>query len=232
MRKYILAVMAVMPAGFSGGIHAADKYGDFGGMAAENPEGIAYSVISENRGAPVTVFAPHGGLLEPGTDLIARECAGDSWNFYAFIALDSATARSLHVTAAHYDEPRALALARTSVIGLAMHDQRETGDVICLGGGNAGLRAETAEELKAAGFSVEAPCGRLPGVSPDNIVNRAEKQGLQFEFSAGISKELETNSRERARFCSVLRQTVTRYLRRFSMGFRPPRATARQRRHY
>lgn len=211
---------------------AADRYASFTELAGSTVYGVDYAIAVQDRNASVTVFAPHGGLLEPGTDVIARACAGTDWNLFVFTALSSATAKDMHVTAANFDEPRALALAGRSVLGIGVHDQRDKGPVICVGGGNAALRTQMSKALEKAGFAVEEPCRRLRGESPRNIVNRPRKKGVQFELSEDISKELEVDAALRDRFCSVVRAAATDYLKITAKDFNPPRVGQGKPRHY
>lgn len=213
-------------------VHAEDRYASFTELASSTVYGTDYAIAVEDRASAVTVFAPHGGLLEPGTDVIAKNCAGADWNLFVLTALSSATAKDMHVTAANFDEPRSLALAGRSTVGVGVHDQRDKGPVICVGGGNVVLRAQVGKALAKDGFTVEQPCRRLRGESPLNIVNRARKKGVQFELSEGISKELEANAALRERFCAAVRAAVTDYLKKAANDFNPPRVGQSKSRHY
>ena len=222
MRKIACFVLLCF---MSCGAFAADKYRNFAELAAATAEGTDYRIAAINRKAAVTVFAIHGGEIEQGTDDIAMACSGGDWNFYAFLALSSASARDMHITATHFDEPAAVWFATGAVIGLAMHGQDETGDVVCVGGGNDSLRKKIAAALASAGFETETPCKRLPGRSAANIVNRARLGGVQFEFSQDILRKLETSQELRGRFCEIVRRETGGYLKKTDARFVPARVS-------
>ena len=178
-----------------------DLYPNFAALKAARKEGKDYSITLKDRRAPVSVMAIHGGI-ETGTEKIAEVCAGTDWNLYIFKSLSAGN--GLHVTAAKFDEPKAVSLAAASLAAFSIHGQDETGKTICVGGGNSGLAAASARELKKNGFSVEYPCRRLPGKSPKNIANRAKRGGVQLEISAGEIGGLSSGDGLQ-KFCGSLR---------------------------
>jgi len=191
----------------------ADVYKNFAELSSAAASGKDYRVVVEDRKAPVTVFAIHGGLIEPGTAEIARALAGSDWNLYVFEGLAPGRPSRLHVTAARFDEPSALSLAGRSLLGVSIHGQKGPGDSACVGGGNASLRRAAAEALSKAGFPSEEPCGRLAGKSPSNIVNRPKNRGLQLELTAGLIRGLLKDPGRMRLFCGALRGALRPFLR-------------------
>ncbi|MFH1619403.1 MAG: poly-gamma-glutamate hydrolase family protein, partial [bacterium] len=107
-----------------------------------------------------------------------------------------------------FDAAEAIALARSSVIGVSIHGQLAAGETVCVGGGNAVLRRAASEALSASGFKNEEPCEYLPGVSRRNIVNRPLNKGLQVEVSVELIEALLKNTEKLERFAYALKSAV------------------------
>ncbi len=183
----IAAVAAVAAAVF---VAAADLYPDAVSMEAALREGRDYQIEALDRGAPVVVFAIHGGI-EPGTARIARALAKNDWNLFVFRALDRKIPYDAwHVTSRHFDDPRALALAKSSLLGISIHGEKGTGETACIGGLNAPLRREMARSLREAGFNAEEPCARFPAPDLENIVNVPRANGAQIEMTKSLREDL------------------------------------------
>ncbi len=216
--KTILTAAAAF-AFFQANAAAADLYRDFADLKAHRIEGKDYSVTVVDRRAPVTVFAIHAGAIEPGTAEAAVECAGNDWNLYVFRALGKNHSRELHVTAAHFDDPAAVALSTSSITSIALHGRRDETGGACIGGSNAALRAGVAASLSEAGFRQEEPCARLPGATGKNIVNRGEYGGVQLELSVDMARAMQEDPPRRKAFCSAIRKAVERW---FASGVKTP----------
>ncbi|HAH05805.1 MAG TPA: replication protein [Elusimicrobia bacterium] len=186
----------------------ADAFKDFQALSAARTEGEDYRIVLEDRRSTVTVFAVHGGTIEPGTSEVARALAGSDWNLYLFEGLKKDGAKALHVTSAHFDEPSAVALSSRSVLAVSLHRQKDSGTWACVGGSNAALRRRAAEALRAEGFKAQEPCRRLPGASGRNIVNRAREGGLQLELTRRLLRALTGDEKKLERFCRALRSAL------------------------
>ena len=116
-----------------------DRYANFAELARAEKAGVDYRIEVRDREHARSVLAIHGGHIEAGTAELARKIAGADWNLYVFEGLKSEGNRVLHLTSAHFDEPRARALARKSRLCLSLHGfASQTGTAIaCIGGGNA-----------------------------------------------------------------------------------------------
>ncbi len=185
-----------------------DVYRDFYALKADNTEGLDYSREVYYRGSPVTVFAVHGGDIEPETARVARRVAGRNFNLYIFNGWGGKNSSRLHVTAAHFDDPLAVRLATSSVLGVALHEQADRGSRVCVGGSNKAAAELMAARLEAAGFSAEAPCGSLPGVSAANIVNRTSAGGVQLEMTRRLLERLGRNEADLSRFSEAVRSAA------------------------
>lgn len=185
-----------------------DAYTSFSQLTLARDTTKQYSIEVTDRLAEVTVLAPHGGGIESGTSQLAEELAGTDWNYYSFKGMMASGNGRLHLTSANYDDPIAVVLTTSSLIGVALHRQREETDTVCIGGLNKELRDAAAQYLQKAGFNCENPCKRLPGASCRSIHNRAVLGGLQLELSITLANELNSDAARRAKFTAALRQAI------------------------
>ncbi|MBI3552654.1 MAG: poly-gamma-glutamate hydrolase family protein [Elusimicrobia bacterium] len=194
---------------------AADRYPSVAALRAGEEEGKAFRVEAVDRHAPVTVLAIHGGSIEKGTSALARAIAGEDWSLYLFEGLlGEQDSKRLHVTSSHFDDPPAVALATQAWVAVSLHGEGDSKREVCVGGGHAGLREAAAAALTDAGFSVEEPCARLPGINPVNIVNRAKEGGLQLELTGGLRARLAGDRALRERFVMAVRKAAARFAKR------------------
>lgn len=188
---------------------APDRYANVSELRADRVEGRDFRVEALDRGSAVTVLAIHGGDIETGTSELARSLAGDEWNLYLFEGLRGEEgSAALHVTAAHFDDPSALRLAVSAELAVAFHGKKHGAEEICLGGANAPLRQAAGRALARAGFDVQEPCLRLPGTSPENIVNRSSRGGLQLEISRELRDRFAEDPELQRRLIAAVRESV------------------------
>jgi phage replication-related protein YjqB (UPF0714/DUF867 family) len=189
-----------------------DAYPDFLALKAVNTEGLDYSREVYDRGSKVAVFAIHGGDIETATARVARRVAGKDLNLYIFNGWHGRDSGGLHVTAVNFDDPAAVRLATSSVLGLSIHSQADRGSWVCVGGRNAAAAGLVARRLTSAGFVAETPCPRLPGTSGRNLVNRPEARGVQLEITLRLLASLARNESELARFAEAVRQAALEFV--------------------
>jgi phage replication-related protein YjqB (UPF0714/DUF867 family) len=139
------------------------------------------------RGAEVTVIAPHGGYIEPGSSYIARAVSADDCNLYDFQGLRRRRPVELHVTSTRFrDKPLNDLLAHTR-LAVSIHSMGPDGPgEIWVGGLNLPLKQRILDELTGQGFKVNGESPRYRGVHPANIVNLASEKGVQIEISADV----------------------------------------------
>lgn len=215
MLKQLLTIFsAILVCGCVGSIQlpARNTYASALEMMAHNKEGLDYSREVYFRGSGVAVLAIHGGDIESDTSRLARRVAGGDFNLYIFNGWLGAGSGRLHVTATRFDDPDAVRLATSSVLGISIHEQLDRGSWVCVGGGNAAAAALTAKRLEEAGFSAAVPCERLPGKSPANIVNRASAGGVQLELTPRLLSALERNEEEMVRFSDAVRRAALEFV--------------------
>jgi phage replication-related protein YjqB (UPF0714/DUF867 family) len=180
-----IALAATACTGYGAGAH--DTYANYADLASHEQEGHDYTITVTDRGSPFSVLAIHGGYIDTGTERIAMAVAGSDWNSYVFVG----PSFRYHVTSAHFDEPRAVAMARRSDVCVTIHGHRSPTPRICVGGANEALRAEVAGSLTRSGlpFQILTHCPGLDGKAPTNPANLC-RRGVQLELSGGARDEL------------------------------------------
>lgn len=158
----------------------------FADLAAAYERDRDYRIVQRQRpGSAVAIVAPHGGSIEAHTSDIAREIAGQDFNLYLFEGLLKAgNFVALHLPSALFDEPACLALLAHCQQVVSVHGCGDVGEVVLLGGRDAGLRDAIASRLRAQGMHCsDAPAG-LDGLDPRNLCNRGRSgAGVQLELS-------------------------------------------------
>jgi phage replication-related protein YjqB (UPF0714/DUF867 family) len=206
-----------------GGGHIArrgspDIYPDYAALSAANVEGRDYSREIYDRKSPVSILAIHGGDLELSTSRLARAVAGSDFNLYLFNSWLGGDSVKLHVTSLHFDDPAAVAISTSALFAVSIHAQADRGEWVCVGGSSAQAAREVALGLLSAGFKAEAPCGRLPGTNPRNIVNRSAKGGIQLELTLKLLERLENYPADRIKFANSVRGSLFAVLKNFKSG--------------
>ena len=149
-----------------------------------------YTIEYKNTGSDITIIAPHGGTIEPGTTEVAKIIAqNSSYNYYSFIGINRKET-DLHITSHKFDEPLCIDLVKRSKIVVAIHGYQDVKKQICLGGRDNRLKNKAFNKLSAAGFTSITEGHMYPGIHPTNICNLGKrKRGLQLELSNGIRKD-------------------------------------------
>ena len=201
-----------------------DRYSSYEELAKHEKEGVDFVVDTRSLHSSVSVVAIHGGRIESGSDQIAKEIAADDWSYYLFRAQKPGDNWPLHVTATHFNDPRAIHLAEESKWVVSIHGFREDEkDIVCVGGGNVELARKVAEALKKATFRtlskdllVESPCTRFGGSSSKNIVNRSPMKGVQLELSGHFRDQIVVNPTLLKEFSKGIRDSVLDFTRQSS----------------
>ena len=172
-----------------------DKYRCFRELQESEREGLDYAVMERSGSSELTVLAPHGGGIEPGTSEIADVIAGQEHRLYCFLDLKASGNGDLHITSTNFDEPRGVAAAGSAQKILAIHGCDGDEEIIYLGGLDEALKQRLHLELEQAGFTALEPTDpTLGGTSKENICNRnALGMGTQVELTAGLRSKLFAN---------------------------------------
>lgn len=139
--------------------------------------------------------APHGGGIEPSTELICREIAGSEFSYYLAIAPKIEGVHGpdhpFHIKSHDIEEPILHQLSVTHESIITFHSYSNEKSTVHLGGLSEELKNVLAVFLKESGFEVVLRNGRNHGVHPDNICNRGIiGRGLQIEISNMLMHEL------------------------------------------
>ena len=155
-------------------------------------EGRDYCIEERLGSSGVVVMAPHGGSIEPGTDIIAKAIAGEEHAYYAFKGrLPKGNAR-LHISSKRFDEPRALDLVRQSHTVVTIHGCRDDVSLVWVGGLDFRLEEEVMARLLASGLDARLSIKPgMRGIDRSNLCNRGMRgKGLQLEISKMLRFEL------------------------------------------
>lgn len=165
-----------------------------------------------DRRSPVTIVAPHGGRIEPGTSQVAESIAGSDWNLFAFEGLKARGNSILHVTSTRFRHPDLERLLARSSVGVSVHGMAEPGLRIEVGGLNARLVGLVTQQLSLRQFDVhDAPPGRS-AQNPQNFINKVTRGGIQLEISQDLRKLLQETPGLLSRCGEAVRSAIARHL--------------------
>lgn len=144
-----------------------------------------------DKRSEVTVIAPHGGFIEPGTSFLAKVVAAHDCNLFDFQGLLKTCSMRLHVTSVNFRDPRLSDLLERSKLAVSLHSMGDVGNgEIWVGGLALRAKQDIVKQLRARGFKVRAETPRYKGVHPGNVVNLPSGNGVQLELSNAVLKEL------------------------------------------
>lgn len=161
-------------------------------VVRQTVEGRDFCIKERHGVSGVAVMAPHGGGIEPGTDIIADAIAGEEHAFYAFNGLLPKGNALLHISSKRFDEPRALNMVRQADTVVTVHGCRNELPLIWVGGLDYRLKESVIENLRLAGFDARLSTKPgMRGIARSNLCNRGScGKGLQLEISRQLRREL------------------------------------------
>jgi phage replication-related protein YjqB (UPF0714/DUF867 family) len=167
-------------------------YDTFTALTRQAAEGHDFTIDVRYGPSGIAVMAPHGGGIEPGTDIIADAVAGADHSFYAFKGIRTGGNKSLHLASARFDEPKAVDLTRRSQTIVTLHGCRGNRPEIYVGGLDRELMEKIADHLVRRNFSVQRHLpDPLRGIAPGNLCNCGRRgKGVQLELSYGQRRQL------------------------------------------
>jgi len=169
-----------------------DKYRNFAELVAGEREGVDYCRIMLPRESVITVIAPHGGGIEPGTSEMAKAIAGNDFSLYCFEGRKQENNYEyLHITGTNFDDPDCVQLTTKSKVVLAIHGCDNDNDLIYVGGLNENVRTLLINALRAVGLQAQEDMTSHSGRDPQNICNRElPNGGVQLEIAKGLRKKM------------------------------------------
>jgi len=202
-----------------------DKYRNIAELKQNEREDEDYTILYRELPSKITIMAPHGGGIEPGSIDIADYLAGCDYTFYAFKGLKKTGNKILHVNSNTFDEPIALKAAKNADIVISIHGAKDKSEIVHIGGTNQELKQTMMNALRSAGF--DAMISEIPGlrgIKPENICNRCKtRKGVQLEISRGLRETLFENLQHRSlrkktivfyQFVKVLKESLLLFLRK------------------
>ncbi len=167
-------------------------YRSYRELAAHECRGRDYAIEARPGHTGFLVMAPHGGCIEPGTDILAAALAARGHAYYGFIGLKSSDNRSLHLTSHTFDEPLAGYMASRAEWILTLHGCARRDASILVGGRDGIRRTLFHNGLVAAGFRARISREKgLTGRHPENLCNRGRLGvGVQLEIARDLRDQL------------------------------------------
>ena len=165
-----------------------DRYRTFAELEGNEVQGEDFVIHVQRRPSDVAVIAPHGGLIETRTSVIASRIAGEDFNLYVFEGTRSGgNYAALHLTSHRFDEPSCLDLLSTCGTVVAVHGCRGAEERVLLGGLDLDLKARIRAALQDAGIEVDTENHISRARAAKNICNRGrELRGVQLELTRGL----------------------------------------------
>lgn len=165
-----------------------DRYRNFAELEQNEILGEDFVIHVQRRRSGVAVIAPHGGLIETRTSVIASGIAGDDFNLYVFEGTKSGgNYAALHLTSHRFDEPSCLDLLSTCDTVVAVHGCRGGEERILLGGLDLDLKARIQTALRDVGIEVDDRNHVSLARAAKNICNRGRTlRGVQLELTRGL----------------------------------------------
>lgn len=146
----------------------------------------------------IGILAVHGGIVDPGTEQIARYLAGRTGrSFYTVSARGDLPARDYHVSSTRIEpsfSPQLYRVISRVWAAVSVHGYPYDWKAIFLGGRNVCVKELIAEELEASfpDYEIVASSASIPswmkGQSRKNIVNRPRSQGVQIELPLNLRR--------------------------------------------
>lgn len=168
----------------------------------------AYEIALADRQSQVSIVAPHGGNIEPGTTELAQLTASTGFNFYSFVARKPQNSPDLHITSHNFDEPLCLALLSRSQYVITVHGFKFDSPMICLGGLDRDFKNCIMDHLRNADLPVTNDHPKYQGINPHNICNRSiSGMGVQLE----VSRHLRACEQARRKIASAIHSAICQY---------------------
>ena len=170
-----------------------DLYINFNELRNNERRDKDYRLYISDVGSAITIIAPHGGRIEPGTSEIARKIAGQRYNCYCFEGVKKENNGCLHITSHRFDEPMAVKMVSASRVVVSVHACTGNEKYVYLGGLDKVLKEMISCELKTRKIIVPEKHGVFQGLNPNNICNRGVNgRGVQLEITRGLRDELKS----------------------------------------
>lgn len=143
------------------------------------------------RDSPVSIIAPHGGGIEPGTSEIVEAVSGSEFSLYFLEGIKLNSNHLLHISSIRFDDPVCVQLVEKSQSVVAIHGCMGSSNDVIIGGLDEDLIRIIVKFLATDEFSVIEDHGKYSGTHPNNICNRGKlKRGVQIELTNHIRRAM------------------------------------------
>lgn len=148
----------------------------------------------------VLFVAPHGGGIEPGTDILCREISNGGFSYYSYICPeyngDYGINHPFHIPSHRFNTPRSDYLVSMHERVCSLHLFNEQAEVVHVGGIDTKYCSAISDSLNHHGFSAILDLDNNCGLHRNNICNRGRfGMGVQLEISTGLAKCLIVDSK-------------------------------------
>ena len=170
----------------------ADTYDNFKQLSAVEKKDVDYKIFTESAKSRISIAAPHGGGIEPGTSEITQSISNGRYNGYCFEGVKSSKNKELlHITSTNFDEPNGIKVCQSAETVVTIHGAENDEDIVFVGGLNKELKSAMIEKLKKEGFNAKEDTTGHSGQDIGNLCNMGTmKRGLQLEISSGLRKRM------------------------------------------
>lgn len=179
------------------------SYSDWNELNKTEKEGKDYRLVVLDNKSPITILAPHGGGIEPGTSEVARALSDNRFNLYLFEGIKPYGNNKLHVPSTKFNEPQCIDLISRSEIVVTIHGCTDKDGADVYVGGLSVYRLYVLLWLKQNEYNALYD-ERFGGNSFFNICNRY-MPGVQLELTRSFRNKLLDNTKEMQRFVSGIR---------------------------
>ncbi len=190
------------------------------GLASHwSKEGVTYGnparfwVETRTASLRLAIFAQHGGMVEPGTDICAAHIAGNDLSLHTVVSCRAVwevekEGRRLIPSPVHH-HPDSLTLARKcqTIISIrGRHACHNRTGAVCIDGLDSALMASLKDALAAAGFVVQDAPPQSPAQQPHDICNRGQRlRGVELDISHELMSRLLNDAGLMAHFAAAVR---------------------------
>lgn len=204
-----------------------EEYKSLDELKENEVQGIDWDKYCRDAARPILVLAPHGGTIEPHTELIAERIAGNDFKLFVFMGLRREKKikdrKWLHVTssdAKNYKDDDLIRLQKGAIVAISIHGGKDRDQIgnykklaTFMGGNNEELMELVWNNLDSYGFYCHGAPASINGKSNTNIVNQCSKGGVQLEISRSERDSLANNPVRLERYTKAIRETLLQYIR-------------------
>jgi phage replication-related protein YjqB (UPF0714/DUF867 family) len=194
-------------------------------VSGTTTEGVSFGnpahfwVDTRTASLNLAIFAPYGGMVEPGTDICAAQIAGNDLSLHTVVScravweVEEGGSRLVPRPLRHHPDSVALAQKCQTIVSIrgryACHNR--TGE-IRVGGLDAALAASISESLMSKDFIVRDGPRQGLAAQADNICNRGVRmRGVELDISHELMSHLLNDASRMASLVHAVRtgfQTV------------------------